>query len=109
MAPGRCPTSVEVRMRVCLLIALLLLTRCNQKQQQSKTTTPIKNNIPNQNTGKPQPPFELVSPALPTLARLIYSTDEEVLTDACWAVCECCLLFVVCFKFLLFLAVVVLV
>jgi len=35
--------------------------------------------------GKPQPPFELVSPALPTLARLIYSTDEEVLTDACWA------------------------
>eukprot|EP01088_Endostelium_zonatum_P001898 TRINITY_DN12284_c0_g1_i1.p1 TRINITY_DN12284_c0_g1~~TRINITY_DN12284_c0_g1_i1.p1 ORF type:complete len:537 (-),score=145.46 TRINITY_DN12284_c0_g1_i1:111-1721(-) len=35
--------------------------------------------------GKPQPPFEMVSPALPTLARLIYSTDEEVLTDACWA------------------------
>jgi len=35
--------------------------------------------------GKPQPPFELVCPALPTLARLIYSTDEEVLTDACWA------------------------
>lgn len=35
--------------------------------------------------GKPQPPFELVKPALPTLARLIYNTDEEVLTDACWA------------------------
>lgn len=35
--------------------------------------------------GKPQPRFELVSPALPTLARLIFSTDEEVLTDACWA------------------------
>jgi importin subunit alpha-1 len=35
--------------------------------------------------GKPQPPFELVRPALPTLARLIYATDEEVLTDACWA------------------------
>ncbi len=34
---------------------------------------------------KPPPPFELVSPALPSLARLIYSTDEEVLTDACWA------------------------
>jgi hypothetical protein len=26
-----------------------------------------------------------VSPALPTLARLIYVADEEVLTDACWA------------------------
>merc|ERR1712225_76652 len=35
--------------------------------------------------GKPQPPFELVSSALPTLARLAHSTDEEVLTDACWA------------------------
>ena len=28
--------------------------------------------------GKPQPPFELVKPALPTLAGLIYSSDEEV-------------------------------
>eukprot|EP01116_Phalansterium_solitarium_P010374 TRINITY_DN250_c0_g1_i1.p1 TRINITY_DN250_c0_g1~~TRINITY_DN250_c0_g1_i1.p1 ORF type:complete len:525 (+),score=158.08 TRINITY_DN250_c0_g1_i1:155-1729(+) len=35
--------------------------------------------------GKPQPNFPLVSPALVTLNRLIYSTDEEVLTDACWA------------------------
>eukprot|EP01118_Nematostelium_gracile_P018945 TRINITY_DN858_c0_g1_i1.p1 TRINITY_DN858_c0_g1~~TRINITY_DN858_c0_g1_i1.p1 ORF type:complete len:519 (-),score=189.94 TRINITY_DN858_c0_g1_i1:255-1811(-) len=35
--------------------------------------------------GKPQPRFDLVSPALPTLAKLIYFTDEEVLTDACWA------------------------
>jgi hypothetical protein len=35
--------------------------------------------------GKPQPPWNIVSCALPTLARLVYSTDEEVLTDACWA------------------------
>ncbi len=35
--------------------------------------------------GKPEPPFELVKPALPTLSRLIYSTDSQVLTDACWA------------------------
>ncbi|OAY62624.1 Importin subunit alpha-1b [Ananas comosus] len=35
--------------------------------------------------GKPQPAFEQVKPALPALARLIHSTDEEVLTDACWA------------------------
>lgn len=35
--------------------------------------------------GKPPPPFEQVSPALSTLARLITVTDEDVLTDACWA------------------------
>jgi hypothetical protein len=26
-----------------------------------------------------------VSPALPVLVRLVYSTDDEVLVDACWA------------------------
>jgi hypothetical protein len=35
--------------------------------------------------GKPQPDFDLVKDALPTLAQLIFSPDEEVLTDACWA------------------------
>ncbi|PPE00013.1 hypothetical protein GOBAR_DD02993 [Gossypium barbadense] len=35
--------------------------------------------------GKPQPPFDLVKPALPALTHLIHSNDEEVLTDACWA------------------------
>ncbi|GER46877.1 importin subunit alpha [Striga asiatica] len=35
--------------------------------------------------GKPQPPFEQVRPALPALQQLVYSNDEEVLTDACWA------------------------
>ncbi|GHP07012.1 inositol monophosphatase 1 [Pycnococcus provasolii] len=35
--------------------------------------------------GKPQPNFEQARPALPALAKLIHSTDEEVLTDACWA------------------------
>ncbi len=35
--------------------------------------------------GKPPPPFMQTKMALPSLARLIHSTDEEVLTDACWA------------------------
>lgn len=35
--------------------------------------------------GKPQPQFEQTKPALPALAQLIHSNDEEVLTDACWA------------------------
>lgn len=35
--------------------------------------------------GKPQPDFNLVRHSLTTLSQLIYSPDEEVLTDACWA------------------------
>ncbi|XP_048337431.1 importin subunit alpha-2 isoform X1 [Ziziphus jujuba] len=35
--------------------------------------------------GKPQPSFEQTKPALPVLGKLIHSNDEEVLTDACWA------------------------
>ncbi|KAH6808510.1 importin alpha isoform 1 [Perilla frutescens var. frutescens] len=35
--------------------------------------------------GKPQPQFEQVKPALPALTQLIHTSDEEVLTDACWA------------------------
>ncbi|KAL9347932.1 hypothetical protein Peur_059298 [Populus x canadensis] len=35
--------------------------------------------------GKPQPLFEQTKPALPALERLIHSNDNEVLTDACWA------------------------
>ncbi|KAI8473408.1 MAG: importin alpha [Monoraphidium minutum] len=35
--------------------------------------------------GKPPPNFAQTQQALPTLARLIHHSDEEVLTDACWA------------------------
>jgi len=35
--------------------------------------------------GKPQPDFALVRNSLQALSQLIFSPDEEVLTDACWA------------------------
>lgn len=35
--------------------------------------------------GKPQPAFQDVRAALPVLAGLLFIRDEEVLTDACWA------------------------
>lgn len=35
--------------------------------------------------GKPAPNFEIVRPALPLLARLLYASDMETVTDACWA------------------------
>ncbi|SCV67092.1 BQ2448_5738 [Microbotryum intermedium] len=34
----------------------------------------------------PQPQWELISPALSILTKLIYSLDDEVLIDACWAI-----------------------
>ncbi|KAL5723916.1 hypothetical protein ACHQM5_007250 [Ranunculus cassubicifolius] len=35
--------------------------------------------------GRPEPDFEQIKLALPALQRLVYASDEEVLTDACWA------------------------
>jgi importin subunit alpha-1 len=32
----------------------------------------------------PPPDWNIVSPALPVLARLVYSDDDEILADACW-------------------------
>ncbi|KAK4685657.1 importin subunit alpha-6/7, partial [Tremellales sp. Uapishka_1] len=34
----------------------------------------------------PQPDWELIAPALNVLTKLIYSLDDEVLIDACWAI-----------------------
>lgn len=34
---------------------------------------------------EPQPDWELISIVIPTLSRLIYSSDEEMLADTCWA------------------------
>lgn len=36
--------------------------------------------------GKPEPPFEAVVGALPVLRQLLYATDTEIVTDACWAI-----------------------
>ncbi|KZS96185.1 ARM repeat-containing protein [Sistotremastrum niveocremeum HHB9708] len=35
---------------------------------------------------QPQPEWDLISPALTVLTKLIYSLDDEVLIDACWAI-----------------------
>jgi hypothetical protein len=56
--------------------------------RESEKTSMMRNatwTLSNLCRGKPPPPFEWVSPALGTLANLVYSNDVEVLTDACWA------------------------
>ncbi|KAL1190961.1 Importin subunit alpha-1 [Cardamine amara subsp. amara] len=37
--------------------------------------------------GQPPPLFHQVKPALPTLKRLLQSDDEDLFSDACWALC----------------------
>ena len=49
----------------------------------STATSPPANPLPPPRA--PSPPPLQVKAALPALARLIHSQDEEVLTDACWA------------------------
>ncbi|KAG9130648.1 hypothetical protein Leryth_011912 [Lithospermum erythrorhizon] len=64
-----------------------LLPLLNQLNENSKLSM-LRNatwTLSNFCRGKPPTPFEQVRPALPVLQRLIHSNDEEVLTDASWA------------------------
>lgn len=38
----------------------------------------------------PPPDFVKVSPCLPVLSRLLFHSDTDVLTDACWAISYLC-------------------
>jgi HEAT repeat protein len=75
------------RCRDTVLTSNALMPLLGQLNAQSKLTM-LRNStwtLSNFCRGKPQPHFDLVRPALPALAQLVTSTDEEVLTDACWA------------------------
>ena len=36
--------------------------------------------------GKPYPPFQFIHQSMPTLSKLIYHKDEEVVSDICWSI-----------------------
>ena len=61
---------------------LLVQLRTNSKMSMLRNATWTLSNFCR---GKPQPLFPRVKIALGTLVNLIYNGDEEVLTDACWA------------------------
>lgn len=63
---------------------LLLLLNENHKIGMVRNATWTLSNFCRGKT--PPPNWDLVSPALPMLGKLIYSTDEEILIDACWAI-----------------------
>lgn len=61
-----------------------LLALCNPENKLSMLRN-VTWTISNLCRGKPQPDFSLVHPCLAVLAQLLWSRDDEVLTDACWA------------------------
>lgn len=61
---------------------LLTVLRESEKSSMMKNATWTMSNLCR---GKPPPPFDWVSPCLSVLANLIYTTDHEVVADACWA------------------------
>ena len=65
--------------------AFLELSRTFDENARMSTIRNATWTLSNLCRGKPAPHFSVVAPALPLLARLIYSTDMETVTDACWA------------------------
>jgi len=80
--------SVQCRDLVLNLNALPALLAVSQSFNEHSRLSTIRNatwTLSNLCRGKPPPTFELVKPALPLLARLLFSQDAETATDACWA------------------------
>ena len=79
---GDSPECRDIVLHTGALVPLLSQLSAHSKLSMLRNATWTLSNFCR---GKPQPVLELVKPALPTLAKLIYSADQEVLTDACWA------------------------
>ena len=80
--------SVQCRDMVLSFGALPALLQVSQSFTENSRLSTIRNatwTLSNLCRGKPPPNFELVKPALPLLARLLFSQDMETVTDACWA------------------------
>ena len=79
--------SVQCRDLVLRLNAMPALLAIGENFSETSRLSMIRNTtwtISNLCRGKPAPDFLMVQAALPLLGRLIFSTDAETITDACW-------------------------
>ncbi|KAF9358162.1 Importin alpha subunit (Karyopherin alpha subunit) (Serine-rich RNA polymerase I suppressor protein) [Mortierella sp. AD094] len=80
---GDSPRCRDIVLRENALMPLLTLLHENNKLTMLRNATWTLSNFCR---GKnPPPDWNLIAPALSVLAKLIHSTDDDVLIDACWA------------------------
>ncbi|KAG0357879.1 Importin alpha subunit (Karyopherin alpha subunit) (Serine-rich RNA polymerase I suppressor protein) [Mortierella sp. AD032] len=80
---GDSPRCRDIVLRENALLPLLSLLHENNKLSMLRNATWTLSNFCR---GKnPPPEWSLIAPALSVLAKLIHSSDDEVLIDACWA------------------------
>lgn len=77
--------SVRSRDYVLSLNALSQLAQVFMENTRLSTIRNATWTLSNLCRGKPPPSFQAIAPALPLVARLIFSQDIETVTDACWA------------------------
>ncbi|KAF2859981.1 ARM repeat-containing protein [Piedraia hortae CBS 480.64] len=81
---GDSPTCRDFVLSCDALPSLLRLLGDSRKLSMLRNATWTLSNFCRGKT--PQPAWEKIAPALPVLAKLVYSLDDEVLIDACWAI-----------------------
>jgi importin subunit alpha-1 len=79
---GDSPECRDLVLAQGVLIPLLEQLNPNSKMSMLRNATWTLSNLCR---GKPQPAWNMVLPALPVLAQLVFSNDDEVLADGCWA------------------------
>lgn len=81
---GDSPTCRDFVLGSGALPPLLALLNDSRKLSMLRNATWTLSNFCRGKT--PQPDWPAILPALPVLAKLVYSLDDEVLIDACWAI-----------------------
>eukprot|EP00294_Goniomonas_avonlea_P003313 CAMPEP_0114560658 /NCGR_PEP_ID=MMETSP0114-20121206/11575_1 /TAXON_ID=31324 /ORGANISM="Goniomonas sp, Strain m" /LENGTH=478 /DNA_ID=CAMNT_0001746215 /DNA_START=9 /DNA_END=1445 /DNA_ORIENTATION=+ len=79
---GDSPTTRDMALGAGCLQAMAPLAEGGSSMSTVRNTTWALSNLCR---GKPQPDWGQVAPAIPVLARLLHSSDQEVLCDALWA------------------------